>query len=77
MELYSNFNKKFSFKNENYLLPESEHFFQENTVVENYEALQIIKRILNFVKSKLNHYKIEGKYAIRKVVNKKISLEVH
>lgn len=61
MELYNNFNKKFSFKNENCVLPAVEHFYQEGIALENYEALQIIKRILNFVKSKLNNYKIEGK----------------
>ena len=67
MELYNNFNKKFSFKNDNCILPDAEYFFQEGVQIQNYEALQMIKRILNFVKSKLNNYKIEGKNATRKV----------
>jgi hypothetical protein len=58
MELYNNFNKKFNFKNENYQLPSPDLFY--STDAEKYEPLQIIKAILNFVKSKLNDYKIEG-----------------
>jgi hypothetical protein len=61
MELFNNFNKKFSFKNENCVLPAAEEFFKEDIATENYEPLQTIKRILNWVKSKLNNYKIEGK----------------
>ncbi|XP_070499114.1 cap-specific mRNA (nucleoside-2'-O-)-methyltransferase 2 [Chironomus tepperi] len=59
MDLFNNFNKKHSFKNDNCVLPAAEYFFQEGIPVENYEPLQTIKRILNFVKSKLNNYKIE------------------
>lgn len=57
MDLYNNFNKKISFKNENYQLPSVDLFY--STSVEKYEPLQIIKRILNFVKSKLNNFRIE------------------
>ncbi|KAL7051033.1 hypothetical protein ACKWTF_004303 [Chironomus riparius] len=59
MEIYINFQKKFAFKNANCVLPDIEHFFQEGVQIENYEALQMIKRILNYVKSKLNNLKIE------------------
>lgn len=51
------FNKKFRFKNEGYQLPKEEVFFSNK--VESYQALQIIKSILNHVKSKLNEFKIE------------------
>lgn len=58
MELYNIFNKKFSFKNENYQLPPVNAFYSAD--IQKIESLQIIKAILNFVKSKLNDFKIEG-----------------
>lgn len=60
MELYNNFNKKFSFNNENCHLPDVDQFYSGSSAGEKIESLQTIKRILNFVKSKLNDYKIEG-----------------
>lgn len=60
MEIYNSFNKKFTFKNENCELPSVDQFYSESASVEKYEPLQTIKRILNFVKSKLNNLKIEG-----------------
>jgi hypothetical protein len=54
------FEKKFTFFNSHpYQLPAAEVFYSEE--VQQIEQLQIIKRILNFVKNKLNDFKIEGK----------------
>lgn len=53
------FEKKFNFISDSYQLPAADVFYSKETQA--YEPLQIIKRILNFVKNKLNDFKIEGK----------------
>ena len=45
------FNKKFKFSNEEFQLPSESAFFNSN-IVQKHESLQIIKSILNHVKSK-------------------------
>lgn len=53
------FNKKFNFiKNPNWKIPHHDEFYSTST--KKYEPLQVIKSILNFVKHKLDDYKIEG-----------------
>lgn len=53
------FEKKFEFKkNTAWKLPDSSEFYSRGN--EKYQPLQVIRSILNFVKSKLNNYKIEG-----------------
>lgn len=58
MSVESYFSKKLKFRNENYSLPPVEVFFSSANN-QNHEGLQIIKSILNHVKSKLNDYQIE------------------
>lgn len=55
------FEKKFEFKvnNKVWQLPNVDVFY--STDEEKYEPLQVIKRILNYVKNKLNDYRIEGR----------------
>ena len=56
------FQKKFNFKkNPGWKIPETQQFYSESTTKNKYEPLQVIKRILNFVKHKLDNFKIEGK----------------
>lgn len=52
------FNKKFKFKSANDALPVEDAFFSSNNN-QKHEGLQIIKSILNHVKSKLNDVQIE------------------
>lgn len=52
------FNKKFKFKSNECQLPPEEVFFSSSEV-QKHEGLQIIKSILNHVKSKLNDFQIE------------------
>lgn len=60
MDFHANFNKKYSFsKNENYKLPPVDLFYSTDGEV--YEELEKIKVNLNEEKSRLNHFKIEGK----------------
>lgn len=58
MSVQSYFNKKFKFSNDGYTLPGAEVFFSTPDV-QKHKGLQIIKSILNHVKSKLNDYQIE------------------
>jgi cap2 methyltransferase len=58
MSAQSYFNKKFKFKCNDYRLPSLEVFFCSSNH-QRHEGLQIIKSILNHVKSKLNDYQIE------------------
>ena len=51
------FHKKFSFKNESFTLPTEDVFF--STGIQKHQSLQVIKTILNHVKSKLNDNPIE------------------
>jgi cap2 methyltransferase len=52
------FNKKFKFKSSECRLPAEDVFFSGSNV-QKHEGLQIIKSILNHVKSKLNDFQIE------------------
>ena len=58
MSVQSYFTKKIKFKNDGYSLPSSEVFFSSANA-QKHQGLQIIKSILNHVKSKLNDYQIE------------------
>lgn len=58
MSVKSYFNKKIKFKSDGYELPPASVFFS-TADVQKHERLQIIKSILNHVKSKLNDYQIE------------------
>lgn len=51
------FSKKFSFKSKSFTLPTEEVFF--STGIQKHQSLQVIKTILNHVKSKLNDNPIE------------------
>ncbi|CAO1331886.1 unnamed protein product [Diamesa hyperborea] len=51
------FHKKFSFKNKSFTLPTKDVFF--STGIQKHQSLQVIKTILNHVKSKLNDNPIE------------------
>lgn len=70
------FEKKFEFKvnNKVWQLPNVDVFY--STEEEKYEPLQVIKRILNYVKNKLNDYRIEGRKncCIKKSKNNKLIL---
>lgn len=52
------FNKKFKFKSGEWQLPAEEIFFSSSQV-QTHDGLQLIKSILNHVKSKLNNFQIE------------------
>lgn len=55
------FKKKFDFeRNPQWKLPEISQFYSQ--VSDTHEPLQLIKRILNHVKQKLDDFKIEGKF---------------
>lgn len=65
------FEKKYEFKlnNKQWQLPNVDVFY--STEDQKYEPLQVIKRILNFVKNKLNDFKIESE---EKKVNKNCAI---
>lgn len=58
MTLKKYFNKKFKFETDGCQLPAESLFFASSSI-NNHEELQIIKSILNHVKSKLNDYQID------------------
>jgi hypothetical protein len=54
------FNKKFNFtKNNDWIIPDCDLFYSGGN--KKHESLQVIKSILNYVKHKLDEFKIEGK----------------